>query len=205
MITFHYFGYLPSRFHTENDDILRVKKLIFDFKSGVKDAVYFTANILINSFRNTYGSEANKFCIVCAPTSSQTKYNKRFQLFSKVIASKLCTEDAAPHVHILGERKQKHNSPNHIVSEDNYNVTLDYDFFAGKKVIIFDDLITTGETANKFAEELKEAGAEVAGGLFLALTYKRGVSNASEFFANNFNCQYCNERVEKYINNIINK
>lgn len=37
-------------------------------------------------------------------------------------------------------------------------------------VILFDDLITTGTTAEKFAEELEAVGANVLGAMFLART-----------------------------------
>lgn len=205
MVTFNYFGYLPTRFHSENEDILRVQKLIFDFKSGVRDAVYFASHMIINSFRHSYGSKAEQFCFVCAPCSTQAKYDRRFKMFSSILSSKLGGADASSHVHIIGYRESLHNTPNHLANEDNYRVVLDNDFFAGRKVIIFDDLMTTGTTSNRFADMLTDAGAEVAGAMFLALTYHKGVSNDSDFFAKDFSCQYSNERVEKYINKRINK
>lgn len=42
----------------------------------------------------------------------------------------------------------------------------------GKKVVIFDDLITSGRSAEAFRQMLEEAGAEVLGGIFLAETAK---------------------------------
>lgn len=70
-------------------------------------------------------------------------------------------------------REAKHNNAQHIVSESfGYLVSADTDFFEGKNVILFDDLITTGATANEFAEELESAGANVLGAMFLARTAK---------------------------------
>lgn len=58
-----------------------------------------------------------------------------------------------------------------IVSESyGYYVSTDPDFFAGKNVILFDDLITTGATAEEFAAELAAVDANVIGGLFLSRT-----------------------------------
>lgn len=51
-----------------------------------------------------------------------------------------------------------------------YGVSTDPDFFNGKNVILFDDLITTGTTAETFAEELEAVGANVLGAMFLART-----------------------------------
>lgn len=70
-----------------------------------------------------------------------------------------------------GQREAKHNNANHIVSESyGYLVSADPEFFANKNVILFDDLITTGETANEFAAELESVGANVLGAMFLART-----------------------------------
>lgn len=51
-----------------------------------------------------------------------------------------------------------------------YRVALDREYFNGKKVIIFDDVVTSGATAREFANELAECGAQVMGAMFLART-----------------------------------
>lgn len=77
------------------------------------------------------------------------------------------------HVTIRGERQALHRTADHVVREcEGYFVNLDADFFRGRKVIVFDDLITSGKTAENFAQMLTEAGAEVVGGIFLARTAK---------------------------------
>lgn len=82
-------------------------------------------------------------------------------------------QNGTTHVNIFGMREAKHNNAQHIVSESfGYLVSADTDFFEGKNVILFDDLITTGATANEFAEELESAGANVLGAMFLARTAK---------------------------------
>ena len=45
----------------------------------------------------------------------------------------------------------------------------------GKKVLVVDDIVTTGKTANAFIDMLQTAGADVRGALFLAKTknYRR--------------------------------
>lgn len=51
-----------------------------------------------------------------------------------------------------------------------YRMALDREYFSGKKVIIFDDVVTSGATAREFANELAECGAQVMGAMFLART-----------------------------------
>lgn len=50
---------------------------------------------------------------------------------------------------------------------------MDFDraFFKGKKVLVFDDIITTGGSYALFAEEVEKHGALVVGGLFLTRTH----------------------------------
>ena len=45
----------------------------------------------------------------------------------------------------------------------------------GKKVLVVDDIVTTGKTANAFIEQMQAAGADVRMTLFLAKTknYRR--------------------------------
>ena len=78
------------------------------------------------------------------------------------------------HVIIVGEREALHNNTNHCVCESGYDVILDFEWFKGRKVIIFDDIYTSGETANRFADELRQSGANIIGGLFLAKTIWKG-------------------------------
>lgn len=83
------------------------------------------------------------------------------------------------HIQILGKREALHRTANHVVQDNaNYHVVFDKEFFAGRKVIIFDDLVTTGATAENFASLLQDAGAEVKGALFIAKSVK-GISKKS--------------------------
>lgn len=56
------------------------------------------------------------------------------------------------------------------MQEDNYQVQIDDAFFKGKKVVVVDDIVSSGRTADNFAKLLEEAGAEVKGGIFFAKT-----------------------------------
>ena len=83
------------------------------------------------------------------------------------------------HIQILGKREALHRTANHVVQDSGtYRIELDKEFFAGRKVIIFDDLVTTGTTAEHFAALLQDAGAEVKGALFIAKSVK-GISKKS--------------------------
>ena len=52
---------------------------------------------------------------------------------------------------------------------------IDFDFFRGKKVVVFDDICTSGNSSETFVRLLEEAGAIVKLTMFLAKTktYRR--------------------------------
>jgi len=49
-------------------------------------------------------------------------------------------------------------------------IEFDQDFFKGRKVIVFDDILTKGFAYAIFANKIEKMGAEVLGGLFIGKT-----------------------------------
>lgn len=111
--------------------------------------------------------------LCCVPAATNSKYIRRFKRFAAEVSKRTGIQNGTKHVNIAGMREAKHHNACHIVSESfGYAVSTDPDFFEGKNVILFDDLITTGATANEFAEELEAVGANVLGAMFLARTIR---------------------------------
>ena len=169
MVTYNFFNYCPKHFQKSAEQ-QQVNKFIFAFKDGHKAAAEKVANMVADAMLHTYHEHANDYLIVCAPCSTNRKYIKRFAHFCEVISKRLGSENAMPYISIYGDKKALHNSTSHIVSEDNYKVAVNDHFFVGKKVIIFDDIMTTGKTSETFATKLTKAGANVLGAMFLART-----------------------------------
>ena len=175
----NFYEYLPQRFAATSEQIVKVRNLIYKFKSGRKEAANFAADLIVRLMWNRYGHKCNEYTIVCVPASSNAEYRHRFSYFSHVVACRCQQENAMKHIQILGKREALHRTANHVVQDNsNYHVVFDKEFFAGRKVIIFDDLVTTGATAENFASLLQDAGAEVKGALFIAKSVK-GISKKS--------------------------
>lgn len=175
----NFYEYLPQRFAATSEQIVKVRNLIYNFKSGRKEAANYAADLIVRLLWNWYGHKCNEYNIVCVPASSNAEYRHRFSYFSHVVACRCQQENAMKHIQILGKREALHRTANHVVQDNgNYHVVFDKDFFAGRKVIIFDDLVTTGATAENFASLLQDAGAEVKGALFIAKSVK-GISKKS--------------------------
>ena len=50
-------------------------------------------------------------------------------------------------------------------------IEFDEDFFKGKDIYVFDDVVTTGASYALFANQLETFGGNVLGGLFLGRTH----------------------------------
>ena len=144
---------------------------VINFKDGQKAQLKEGAQMVISKLRQWYGDKARELVVVPVPCSSMAQYRYRFAYFCVVVSNTLGQLNPMQHVTILGKRTAAHRNPAHtIAQDDNYMVQVDGDFFNGKKVVIVDDIISSGKTADDFANLLEQAGAEVKGGIFFAKT-----------------------------------
>lgn len=187
-------------------------QLIYDFKAGKAAATRLCGELLISYLTRQYGSLLDDFVVVFAPCSAQWKYNKRFGYLAAML-NKAGIKTANEQVHIYGERKPTHNGGSHHVSEDIYHVSVDSSYFAGKNVILFDDLLTSGQTITEFKEQLEAAGAYIDREIFVGRTVhhcpisKRGVLQemAEGFYEAVAASKRCFSQGINNINNNINK
>lgn len=178
MKTANYYNYLPQRFATDDVRANQVRRFIYAFKNGERKAVDFAIDIVSATLTKWYGASCQDYVLCCVPAATNSKYIRRFKHFAAEVSKRTGIQNGTKHVNIAGMREAKHHNACHIVSESfGYAVSTDPDFFEGKNVILFDDLITTGATANEFAEELEAVGANVLGAMFLARTIRMNQTN----------------------------
>lgn len=170
MKTRHFLEYLPKRYKARNEQDIRVRNFIYDFKRGRDRAARMAAVEVANFFFRCFGSECEDYTFVCVPSRNNATYRSRFSYFAREVEELCGCKNAMDHIVIVGERQALHNSNTHCVCESGYDYLIDIDWFKNRKVVIFDDLITSGATARTFADELSAAGATIIGGLFLART-----------------------------------
>lgn len=168
----YFFEYVPNAYINlcvDKAQQMANNRFVYDFKAGEKKAAHLCAEWLVRYLTKQYSSILEDFVVVFAPCSTQWKYNKRFGYLAAILnAAGIAT--ANEHVHIFGERKPTHNGGSHFVNEDIYHVSLDGEYFNGKQVILFDDLLTSGKTIEDFRSKLEAAGAYVEREIFLART-----------------------------------
>ena len=169
---FNFGTYVPKAYRElATEEERSFSQWVIKFKDGEKAQLKEGAQMVISKLRQWYGDKARELVVVPVPCSSMAQYRFRFSYFCVVVANTLGQANPMQHVTILGKRTAAHRNPAHtIVKDDNYEVQVDGDFFKGKKVVIVDDIISSGRTADNFAKQLEEAGAEVKGGIFFAKT-----------------------------------
>ena len=169
---FNFGVYIPKAYRElATEEEKNFSEWVINFKDGQKAQLKEGAQMVISKLRQWYGDKARELVVVPVPCSSMAQYRFRFSYFCVVVANTLGQANPMQHVTILGKRSAAHRNPAHtIVKDDNYEVQVDGEFFKGKKVVIVDDIISSGRTADDFAKVLEDAGAEIKGGIFFAKT-----------------------------------
>ena len=161
------YEYLPTRYKATPRE-WNIRKLVWGFKSG--EYSEFTAEVVAERILSVYGSEAKNLVFACIPASSEAKNEIRYKNFAAKVCELTGAENAYNAIHVEGERLAIHESRVSKRIENTEVISFDKDFFNGKKVLVFDDIITRGYSYANFACHLEKLGAVVLGGLFLAKT-----------------------------------
>ena len=159
----HY--YLPkssSLSPTEDEEWSR--HFIWDFKDGndTDSVIYEVVKVLKHFFLQ---STLSNCTFVCIPASTAEKNEERYKYFSSEVAEKCDMWNGYNHITIKCDRQASH-----LGGESKFNLSFDKDWFRGKNVILFDDIITTGKSVKWMAERLRSFGAYVIGAITLGKT-----------------------------------
>ena len=156
-----------------------VSQFIINFKNGYQPASILAAKIVAKTINKHFNLEKEKLVFIPIPASNSEDTTKRYHLFSYLVSQKCHVTDGHTWVKNWQETEKKHLSQDHSVQDDKNRWFVDYSKIKNAKVIIFDDISTTGETAASFIQRLEECGAKVIGEVFLASTFnlKRNLQN----------------------------
>lgn len=156
----YYFDYVPARFKYVSLPQESARNLIWNFKNGTHQSgvALHTAKLI----KQTYGKSAKDIAFVCIPASTPEKNETRYYEFSKLVCAMSGTQNAYRHISIDGERIAVHEQGRNKKNSSSQIIEFDEGFFSnGRKVILFDDVVTTGRSITLFAEKLESMGAEV--------------------------------------------
>lgn len=136
---------------------------VYDFKDG-SESCYGLFKEAISKLELK-----EEVTIVFMPCSNQQKYFSRFSKLSKALSY---VDGLHPILYshtYLEERECRHKSKNRNKIQSDSNIAINADI-VGKKVLLIDDVITTGNSIKEHAEELSKYGIKVIGAVCLAKT-----------------------------------
>ena len=163
----YFFDYVPVKYKATQRE-WDVRHLIWEFKDGKRSEQ--VAEIVSRMLQKQFGDEAGEIVFCCIPASSEEKNEQRYKDFSAQVCRLTGTIDGYDHVNIGGSRLAIHEKHGCKTVENVQVINFDETFFSGKKVLIFDDILTKGISYARFACMLESFGASVLGGYFLGRT-----------------------------------
>lgn len=163
-----------------------VRNLIWDFKANPnrpqseyeirtkhEQALNQVLPNLIKVINHYFGSKKSKLTLVCIPSSKRIVTERRY----KDLAQKLCCatgmSNGYDYVAVTSEGEAKH-----LGGTSSAEYGIDSNYFKDRYVLLFDDVITSGSSMERFKRLLESVGATVIGGLSIGKTkHERQLSN----------------------------
>lgn len=167
MLKYALFDYVPQRrLKNASFETHELDRMILAFKDGRKFATSWAAKQLYNILKH---AKLKKYILVCCPASCQRTQVRRYRRFSKELCELLGIVNGFDYIKVIAKREKKHISRNTDIDQTS-NIEIDRKFFRGKKVLVFDDIYTSGRTSRTFIEQMEKVGAKVKMAMFLAKT-----------------------------------
>lgn len=163
----HYFFYYyyPTRFTDISADSHDARRLVFNFKNGVSHGK--VKDLVISKIRGTFSSsDISKMCFACIPASTKSAHQSRYESFSHDVCQDLGMANAYDHITITKEK-----SPKCKGGKDSAEYAYDKSFFAGKFVVLFDDIVTKGDSVSSMKTDLEKLGAVVVCAISIGRTF----------------------------------
>ena len=162
------YNYKPMRVTEVTKRDWDVRRLIWAFKEGRYSE--FCAKVVAKRLIDTYGEKVSRYVFACIPASSESKNEARYKRFACMVCQLTGCMNAYDAIKVSGHRLAIHESRDGKHLKNTQVINFDNSFFAGKEVVVFDDVITRGRSYAKFACAIEALGASVVGGIFLGRT-----------------------------------
>lgn len=125
----------------------------------------------------TFGKEnAQYITFVCIPASSQEMSERRYKAFAEKLCKATGMIESFNYIKVTHTKAEVHTGGKSF-SQD--MLKYDPNFFKGKYVLLFDDIITTGSSMKSFKAKLQELGSIVIGGMSIGRSKKEHVERVT--------------------------
>ena len=120
---------------------------------------------LTSLLENTFGNYLDLLTLVCIPASSEANNNARFEDFSERLTNETDMDNAFDHIQVVEDA-----TPKHLGGTGTPVLHFDENFFKGRYILLFDDVITKGNSMLRFKLKLEALGATVIAGVSVGKT-----------------------------------
>ncbi len=120
---------------------------------------------LVQMLKFTFGTDLSKLTLVCIPAATKANNETRFKEFSERLSKDTGMENAYGQIQII-----KDATPKHLGGTGIPELNFDKEFFNGKYILLFDDVITKGNSMLRYKQKLESFGATVIAGLSIGKT-----------------------------------
>ena len=169
MFKYALLDYFPKRMlHRASFEQQLVHHTILGFKDGRN--VYTRWAVKLFSQALAF-MDLSDTVIVCIPASTRYSHVRRWKRFSEMLCRRTGAMNGFDRVQVSGSRKRAHITGEcELATNIKRYLYIDAAFFKGKRVLVIDDICTTGQSSSAFIGALEAAGATVTMALFLAKT-----------------------------------
>ena len=149
------------------------REMIFNFKNNSeltdpishRNAMEKAIDLFTDLLQSTFGDQLPALTLVCNPASTAAKTAARFEEFAQIVTASTGMANGYDHVHIVVDQDPEHLGDSHLPQ-----YSFDPEYFKGRHVLLFDDIMATGSSVCKFAAHIAEAGAIVTAAVVLGKT-----------------------------------
>lgn len=169
----HFIKYFPVRIKNVDEDAILNRQLMWDFKDGKEEATERVAQMTADYLKEEFGEKVTDILLVTIPASTQAKNETRYKNFCNRVSELTGIANAYHHIKVAEDRLAVHEHRRSKRISTAAVLEFDGDFFKGKKIVCWDDCVTTGISYSTFANKLEEMGGNVLEGVFLGRTSYR--------------------------------
>ena len=167
---YYFYNFYPSRFNEISKFSKEIRREIFNFKNGGLTKFHKTISQKLSEIFTQ--SELSSLTFVGVPASSRKAHEDRYQFFCVRISERTGMVNSYKFIKVRGAKDSKHlrDLSCNYDYVDEYSVEFDKDFFLDKFVILFDDIVTTGDTLLETKKLLENVGAKIICAISLGRT-----------------------------------
>lgn len=172
MFRYALLDYIPKRMlHRASFDQQLASHMVLGFKDGRNVYTRWAAKLFARALAFIDLSDT---VIVCIPASTRFSHVRRWKMFSELLCRLTGAINGFDRVQVSGSRRRAHLTGDYeLATNIKHYVHIDAEYFRNRKVLVIDDICTTGQSSDAFIAAMQASGATVTMALFLAKTKGR--------------------------------